>query len=297
MGAISIVNRTLCLLFMAGTTLLLILIILSGSTTSFPVNRFYWLEADTSGITGAPDQSARWTFWGLCTRDSSSGDVTCPTLAPAYPISPRDNFGSAPASELPTSFVDSRATYYYLTRFSFCFFWVALAFMGVAFLLYVISWCSYAFTKVVFILAAVGALFDTAAVSCQTAATVMARNAFKHSNRSASLSATLMGIAWASVACSLIVFFGTGATFIRRAYQSHKEYVEMQKYKEQALMYQGKQEALQPDVESYPIRDGDAAAGVAPLGATTETQPETHHSGIKFFKIRRSQKPGDQESV
>ncbi|SCU86883.1 LAFA_0E03576g1_1 [Lachancea sp. 'fantastica'] len=292
----SAINRSITLLFLAGTTLLLILIVLSGSTTNFPVDRFYWLEADTTGITGAPSGTSRWTFWGLCSYDSSN-KLVCPNLAPAYPISPRDNFKQAPSSELPSDFVDSRSTYYYLTRFSFCFFWIALAFMGVSFLLYAFSWCSYGFTKVVFMLSSVGAIFDAAAVSCQTAATVMARNTFHKGNHSASISATLHGIAWASVACSLYIFFGTGVTFLRRAYQSHKEYVEMQKYKEQALMYQGKQEALQPDTESYPIHDGGELNDAGLVAPGPETQPESHHSGIKFFKIRKTQKPGDQESV
>ncbi|SCU86124.1 LAME_0D04610g1_1 [Lachancea meyersii CBS 8951] len=300
MAALSAVNRSICMLFLAGATLLLILIVLSGSTTNFPVDRFYWLQADTSGISGAPSGQARWTFWGLCSRDASN-KLVCPDLAPAYPISPRDNFGQAATSELPSDFVSSRSTYYYLTRFAFCFFWIALAFLGVSLLLYAFSWCSYSFTKVVFLLASVGALFDVAAVSCQTAATVMARNAFHDAGRSANISATLFGIAWASVACSLYIFFGTGVSFMRRAYQSHKEYVEMQKYKEQALMYQGKQEALQPDVESYPIHDNaevhDSMNPTGFVAPVPETQPESHHSGIKFFKIRKTQKAGDQESV
>ncbi|CUS21379.1 LAQU0S03e01222g1_1 [Lachancea quebecensis] len=291
MALLSAANRTVTLLFLAGNTLLLILIILSGATTSFPVRRFYWLQADTNGLGSAPSVS-RWTFWGLC--DYTNGNLNCNDLSPAYPISPKDNFGTT--TNIPSDFISDRNTYYYLTRFSFCFFWVALAFIGVAFLLYVLSWCSYSFTKVVFILSAVGAIFDIAAVCLQTAASVMARNAFKDGNRDARISATLFGIAWASVACSLYIFFGTGAAFIRRAYQSHKEYVEMQKYKEQALMYQGKQQATSeiPDAESYGINEDleHNRATVAP-----ETQPETHHSGIKFFKIRRTQKAGDQESL
>lgn len=291
MGILSATNRTISLIFLAGNTLLLILIILSGATTSFPVNRFYWLQADTSGLGSAPDLS-RWTFWGLCSR--TNGELRCNDLSPAYPISPKDNFGTT--VNVPTDFITDRNTYYYLTRFAFCFFWIALAFMGVAFLLYVMSWCSYSFTKVVFLLATVGALFDLAAVSMQTAASVMARNAFRDGNRTADINATLFGIAWASVACSLYIFFGTGASFIRRAYESHKEYVEMQRYKEQALMYQGKQQAVSdvPDAESYGINEDleHNRATVAP-----EAQPEAHHSGIKFFKIRRTQKAGDQESV
>ncbi|SCW00767.1 LAFE_0C11540g1_1 [Lachancea fermentati] len=293
MGFWSFSNKLVSLLFLAGTTLLLILIVLSGAINDYPVDRFYWVQGDTSNISGAPALS-RWTFWGVCDRNSS-GSTVCSDLSPAYPISPVDNFGTT--VNVPSDFVDNRSTFYYLTRFSFCFFWIALAFIGIAFLLYAISWCSYAFTKVVFILVTVGALVDMAAVSCQTAASVMARNAFHNANLSSDIGASLFGIAWASVACSLYLFFATGASFIKRAYQSHKEFVEMQKYKEQALMYQGKQEALAPtDVaESYGMNEDLEHNQAAVI---SEPQPqESHHSGIKFFKIRRTQQPGDQESV
>ncbi|SCV00187.1 LAMI_0G03422g1_1 [Lachancea mirantina] len=295
MGVFGWTNRLVTLLFLAGTTLLLILIVLSGAIESYPIDRYYWVQGDTSGISGAPAVS-RWTFWGVCNIDSN-GNTHCDSLAPADPISPVDNFGTT--VNVPSDFVTNRNTFYYLTRFSFCFFWIALAFLGIAFLLYILSWCSYAFNKVVFLLVAVGALFDLAAVSLQTAAAVMARNAFHSAKLSSNVSATLFGIGWASVACSIYLFFSTGASFIKRAYQSHKEYVEMQKYKEQALMYQGKQEAINNGdiAESYHINDDleQNRASAAPVPDVHP--PESHQSGIKFFKIRRSQQPGDQESV
>lgn len=294
MGLLGISNRLITLLLLAGTTLLLILIVLSGAIKEYPINRFYWLQADTANITGAPPLT-RWTFWGVC--NSTGNDITqCDGLAPAAPISPVDNFGTTIG--VPSDFISDRDTYYYLTRFSFCFFWISLAFIGISLILYVFSWCSLAFTKVVFLLVLVGSLLDIAAVSCQTAATVMGRNAFHDSGLSASIGASMLGIAWASVACCLILFFTTGATFIRRAYQSHKEYVQMQQYKEQALMYQGKQEALgiNPETaDSYNVPQ-DLEGGQ--VNAPDVTQPqESHHSGIKFFKIRRTQKNSDEESI
>ncbi len=186
--------RCLTLLFLAGNTLLLILIILSGSMTNYPVDRFYWVQADTSGIPNAAN-TTRWTFWGACSI--TDGHTTCGDhLSPAAPISPLDNFKTK--VNVPQKFIDHRNRYYYLSRFSFCFFWIALAFIGVAFLLYILSFCSKIILQVVLILSIVGFIFNMVAVVLQTAVSVMGRNAFHDANRSAKVSAPLLAIAWAS---------------------------------------------------------------------------------------------------
>lgn len=207
MGAIL---RTLCrlitVLFLAGNTLLLILIILSGSLTQYPINRFYWIQADTSNIPNAPS-TTRWTFWGACSIEN--GITTCGEhLAPATPISPMDNFDTT--INVPAKFIDHRDHFYYLSRFSFCFFWIALAFIGVAFLLYFIAVCSKKIFQVVLILSIVGSIFNIIAVVLQTAVSVLARNAFHDADLSAKISAPLLGIAWASAVVSFCNTFFAG---------------------------------------------------------------------------------------
>lgn len=192
--------RCFTLLFLAGNTLLLILIILSGSMTNYPVDRFYWVQADTSGIPNAAN-TTRWTFWGACSI--TDGTTSCGDhLSPAAPISPIDNFNTK--INVPSKFISDRDTYYYLSRFSFCFFWIALAFIGVAFLLYILTFCSRIILQVVFILSIVGFIFNMVAVVLQTAVSVMGRNAFHDAERSAKVSAPLLGIAWASFVVAFI---------------------------------------------------------------------------------------------
>lgn len=191
--------RCFTLLFLAGNTLLLILIVLSGSMNNYPVDRFYWVQADTSGIPNAAN-TTRWTFWGACSI--VDGRTSCNDLSPAAPISPQDNFNTK--VNVPHKFINDRDTYYYLSRFSFCFFWIALAFVGIAFLLYILSFCSNIILQVVLILCIMGFIFNMVAVVLQTAVSVMARNAFHDADRSAKISAPLLGIAWASFVVSLI---------------------------------------------------------------------------------------------
>ncbi|CAI4966802.1 AVN_HP_G0080830.mRNA.1.CDS.1 [Saccharomyces cerevisiae] len=51
------VLRLVVLLFLAGNTLLLILMIISGATDHYPVNRFYWVQGNTTGIPNAGDET------------------------------------------------------------------------------------------------------------------------------------------------------------------------------------------------------------------------------------------------
>lgn len=168
--------------------------------TNYPVDRFYWVQADTSGIPNAAN-TTRWTFWGACSIND--GVTYCGDhLSPAAPISPVDNFNTK--VNVPSKLISDRDTYYYLSRFSFCFFWIALAFIGVAFLLYILTFCSKIILQVVLILCIVGFIFNMVAVILQTAVSVMARNAFHDADRSAKVSAPLLAISWASFVVAFI---------------------------------------------------------------------------------------------
>lgn len=280
-----------------GSTLLLIFIVLSGSIVESPVNKFYWLQADTSDIAGAPEIS-RWTFWGLC-GVSGDNNVNCSYLQPAFPLSPVDDFGTT--VNVPRDFVSSRDTYYYLSRFSFCFFLISLVFIGVALIFYVLSWCSYTFSKTVFVTITIGTLLNMAASGCQTAATVLAKNAFKDAGLSAKVGVKLMAFSWTTVAMNIVLFFVTGASFIRKAYKAHQEFVELQKYKDQALGYEMQHQQFQPlstaGADPAYAQDLEANGASSLHDDRPAPQPqEPHQSGIKFFKIRRTHK-SDEESI
>lgn len=293
--------RLISLLFYAGNTLLLILIIISGGTNSYPISNFYWVQADTSGIPNAPSLT-RWTFWGACS--TQNGSTSCGDhLSPAYPISPVDNFGTR--TNVPNKFITDRDAFYYLTRFAFCFFWIALAFIGVSFLLYIGTWCSYGFSKVVFILTAIGALFNVTAVVLQTAASVMARNAFSDAHRATHLGSDLFGIAWASVALCLLEsgssFYEYFRNFKSRIIRDHVKEMgaaESHPLGTKSWFYSSKSEqpAEEPAVGATdPYAQSNANVTSAAAGAVSQ---DNQHKGINFFTIRKTQKvTHDDDSV
>ena len=261
------------LFFLAGTVLLLIFTVLSGSSKHFPLNKFYWLEADTSGIKNAPANRSAWTFWGVCDKADYSNCL----LGPAYPISPEDNFGTT--ADIPKDFVDNENTYYYLSRFAFAFCLIALAFSGLAFIIDILGFCFEIIDKVVIFLITIGLLFLAGFASLQTAVVVLAKNAFKNDGRYAHIGAKSMGIMWAAFACLLIcwllIFTGT----ISNSYKKHIARVKAE---------QG--QYSQPT--HGPAGDESSFTRAAP-----PTKDEENTGGIRFFKIKRNQKVSDDESV
>jgi hypothetical protein len=105
--------------------------ILTGAVNSAPLDRFYFLEASTSGITGARNPS-RWTFFAICGADPTTGhNANCGAVVPALPFDPPRNFGTQ--NGVPQQFIGTHQ-YYYLSRFMFAFYLVALVFGAIALL-------------------------------------------------------------------------------------------------------------------------------------------------------------------
>lgn len=303
MGLVRSIFRLGTLLFLAGNTLLLILIIISGATNSYPISSFYWVQGDTSGIPNAPDLT-RWTFWGACSRQDDQ-TICRGNLSPGYPISPVDNFGTN--INVPGPFISNRDAFYYLTRFSFCFFWIALAFIGTSFLLYIGSWCSYGFSQVVWLLTTVGCLFNVTAVVLQTAASVMARNAFNGADRATHLGSDLLGIAWASVVLSMIesvsVFYEYFRKFKSHVIKEHEKEmgaIDSRPLGSKNWFYSSKSDNYQAEEPALATTDPYTQnnTNVTSTAAASAVPQENQQKGINFFTVRKTQKvTHDDDSV
>ncbi|KAK6460770.1 SUR7/PalI family-domain-containing protein [Scheffersomyces coipomensis] len=275
-----VTHTILNLFFLAGAILLLILTVLAGSTTSFPLDKFFWLEADTSHIPNAP-QNAAWTFWGVCEH----GDYSQCTLGPAYPISPVDNFNTEVG--VPQSFISNRDLYYYLTRFSFAFTIVALCFAGLAFVIDIAGLCFLVIDKVVIFLVTIGLFFLFAFAAFQTAAVILARNAFHSAGLSATVGLKSMAILWAAVACLGLVWLNTFASNIATSYRKHATNVQNAKAADAGI--------LPPP--GAPLGDESSFTRATAPVSEDAAKEEDNSGGIRFFKIKRNHKTSDEESV
>ncbi|EMG50332.1 SUR7 Protein SUR7 [Candida maltosa Xu316] len=262
------------LFFLLGSLVLLVFIVLSGSSKHYPLNKFYWLEADTTNIPNAPGNRSAWTFWGVCDKNDFSNCL----VGPAYPISPPDNFETS--ENIPEDFLNNDTTFFYLSRFSFAFCLIALGFTGLAFIIDILGFCFEIIDKVAIVLISFALLFMAGFAAMQTAVTVLAKNAFSNADRYAHIGAKSMGLLWAAFVCLVICWFLTFAANIANSYRKHMARVNGEK---------GDQVPI-----SGPLGDESSFTRTAQPPVVKD---DDNTGGIRFFKIKRNQKVADDESV
>lgn len=127
------------LVLVAGGLLFQFLTILTGGINDSPLDKFYFLEATTNNIPNARNPS-RWTFFAICGADPSSGNnANCGAVVPALPFDPPRNFGTE--QNVPDEFIGTKE-YFYLSRFMFAFYLIALFFAAVALISGLLALCS-----------------------------------------------------------------------------------------------------------------------------------------------------------
>ena len=116
------IGNFVSLLFLIGATIMSFFLILSGARNTGVLKNFYWIEANTTGFNDASNLT-RWFNYEFC--GYSNGQLfNCSSKAPAKPFSPRDNFGFN--TLMPTSFLDDRDAYYYLSRVGWAMLLIAI---------------------------------------------------------------------------------------------------------------------------------------------------------------------------
>jgi len=176
------------------------LILLAGAINHNPVNKFYFLQADTAGIPGAPNP-ARWTYWNVCPVTNNLNN--CGAVHPAFPLDPPSgrNFGTT--TDVPAAFIGTRK-YFYLTRFMFAFMLIALFFGVVSFFTGMLALCSRIGSYLSSLTCMIALFFQTLNAALMTAAYIMGRNNFRKNNQTASVGKYAFGFEWAAMVCFLL---------------------------------------------------------------------------------------------
>ncbi|KAJ4386341.1 Eisosomes component [Gnomoniopsis smithogilvyi] len=190
------------LVFLAGSIVLIFFVILSGTTQTTPLNKTYFLQADTSGITGAQDVS-RWTYFYICNGQNQD----CTKASPAMP------FGHAWANDadnIPSGLGGSYAGdttskyYFYMWRFGWVFYLMSLFFAVMAFFTGFLACCGRLGSALAGLVSLTALFFYTIAVSLMTATFVKARDAFRADDRTATIGTYAFGFSWGAWAALLI---------------------------------------------------------------------------------------------
>lgn len=122
---------TLGLALLGLSVVFVLFIILAGVTEDQPLDRTYFLEADTSGIQGAKD-TTRWTFLYFCDQNNENCGDSRP--APAFGKAWAPNARGAPERLVGSHGGDTTDAYYFfMWRFGWVWFILALASSAVAF--------------------------------------------------------------------------------------------------------------------------------------------------------------------
>ncbi|EAT91888.1 hypothetical protein HBI56_009600 [Parastagonospora nodorum] len=207
MGPTRPILAILSLILVGGAVLLQFFTILTGGVNSAPLNKFYFLEASTNGIPNARNPS-RWTFFAICGEENGL-NANCGASVPALPFDPPRNFGTQ--TGIPEQFIGTHQ-YYYLSRFMFAFYLIALFFGAVALLTGLLALVSRLGGYISSMTTFIALFFQALAATLMTVWVVKGRDAFRSAGFEAHIGRYLMGFAWASTACFFLatIFFCLG---------------------------------------------------------------------------------------
>ncbi|KAI5801615.1 SUR7/PalI family-domain-containing protein [Peziza echinospora] len=227
--------------------------LLAGVTNHNPLNRMWFLQADTSAIPGAPKLS-HFTMYNVGTppfiprrrpeddndtssfsgfrmddnvcKDGGGGGLNynCGKRSAAFPMLPQSYFHTD--QNVPGDFLQRPKTYYYLSRFSYAFYIITLWWVLLALAACVVALLSNLATGVAAALTFVAALSMAFLASIMTAVYVMAQKAFHDSGHFARVGVKAFAFTWTSlvlICLSLTCLLAAWVYRRRRGRQSKRD--------------------------------------------------------------------------
>jgi len=203
------------LVLIATSIVLIFFVVLSGVKNTSPLNKTWFLQADTSTIAGSGRPISQWTYFYVC----GANNQDCGSPVPDLPIGYAWVGGNA---GVPPALVGSHGKgttstyYYYMWRFGWVFYLIGLFFDVSAFFTALLAPCSRLASAFSGIILVGGLFFFTLAAALMTAVFVEARNRFQGAGIGAKIGQYAFGFTWGAWACMLIatvfLFMGCGAS-------------------------------------------------------------------------------------
>ncbi|KAF2433009.1 SUR7-domain-containing protein [Tothia fuscella] len=211
------------LLLIAGGIVFQFLVILSGAVAGGPINQIYFLQTTTNGISPQPRNPSRWTFFSICGVGDNGLNANCGAIVPALPFDPPrgNNFGTT--NGIPDGLVGTHR-FYYLSRFMFAFYIIALFFAVCALFTGLLALCTRLGAYLSGLNAAMALFFQALAASLMTAWTIQGRNRFRSAGQSASIGIKAYAFTWSALACFLLatIMFCLGGRSKDKTYTSDR---------------------------------------------------------------------------
>jgi len=201
------------LLLIAGSIVLLFFVILSGVKNTTPLNKTYFLRADTSTIAGSGRAVSQWTYFYVCGQDNED----CGSPVPALPFGYAWSGGSAGAPAALVGKEGHNTTskyYYYMWRFGWVFYLLALIFDVFAFFTSLAAPFSRLASGLSGLIIGFALFWMSLAAALMTVTFVKARNEFRSAGMDATIGRYAFGFTWGAWAAmflaTIMLFLGCG---------------------------------------------------------------------------------------
>jgi len=201
------------LILIAGSIVLLFFVVLSGVKDTTPLNKTYFLRADTSSIAGTDRPVSQWTYFYICGEDNQN----CGKAVPALPFGYAWVGGSdgAPAALAGGQGKNTTSKYYfYMWRFGWVFYLLALIFDVVAFFTSLAAPVSRLASGLSGLIIGFALFWMSLAAALMTVTFVKARNEFRDAGMDASIGKYAFGFTWGAWAAmflaTIMLFLGCG---------------------------------------------------------------------------------------
>ncbi|KAN0110650.1 SUR7/PalI family domain containing protein [Hyaloscypha variabilis] len=202
------------LILIAGAIVLQFFVVLSGVTNTTPLNKTYFLQADTSTIAGSGRAVSQWTYFYVC----GAGNQDCGKPVPDLPFGYAWVGGSAGVPDALTGSHGKGTTstyYYYMWRFGWVFYLIGLALTVFAFFTSLLAPCSRLASGISGFITMFALFWFTLAAALMTTVFVKARDRFRDAGLSANIGRYAFGFTWGAWAAmflaTIFLFMGCGA--------------------------------------------------------------------------------------
>ncbi|KFX96741.1 hypothetical protein V490_03165 [Pseudogymnoascus sp. VKM F-3557] len=194
-------------ILLAGALVMMWLVLLSGVTHHSPLNKIYFLRADTSGIGNARPIS-QWTYWYVCGDNNENCGKPVPALPLGYAWT--GNSQGAPKALVGSHGHNTTSKYYYyMWRFGWVFFFIAFVFANLAALSGFLS-CIRVVAGATGLLVLSAVFWLCLSVCLMTAVFVKARNRFRDDGREAQVGRYAFAFTWTP----LVLLFLSACMFL-----------------------------------------------------------------------------------
>ncbi|KAI1003321.1 hypothetical protein K3495_g4885 [Podosphaera aphanis] len=194
-GALGCGPWIVSLALLSGAIVMMFFVILSGVSDVTPLNRTWFLQADTSQIMGSTRALSQWTFFFICDAKNQN----CGNAVPALPLG---YAWIAESDGVPEDLIGSYGKhttsryFYYMWRFGWVSYLIGLVFVFIGWLVTAISFSTRIGSGIAGLAIAFGLIWYSVAASLMTVAFVKARNSFHRAGFAARVGRYAFGFTW-----------------------------------------------------------------------------------------------------